>query len=321
MSHYITIPINANGVIDPDEKIDHIIDKVMSPAFGSEDVFLYSHGWWTSADAALKEYNVATTDFILSIRQNTPRLAHPPVSPFLVGIHWPSMLDDDPAALVDKLEVLSFYTMGKRADDIGEEGVYSILRLIMSSAPTNKRIRINLFGHSFGCKVVCAALQKLAQNGFVLPPNILINLILFQAAFVTDGLDAGQVYGQVISTYGRSLRLLISHSAKDDAVGRAFPLAHSVNFFNKGTKTGLGATGPTAATVAAFPSSQAMPVAWGSSFVGAVASPAATPTIVSADLTSIHSDQRNKFNGGASGHHSDIFLPEIYDLMSWFLFA
>jgi hypothetical protein len=68
MSHYITVPIDANGVIDPDEKIADIITKAMSPAFGSEDVFIYSHGWWTGADAALKEYNVATTDFIFSIK-------------------------------------------------------------------------------------------------------------------------------------------------------------------------------------------------------------------------------------------------------------
>jgi len=44
-------------------------------------------------------------------------------------------------------------------------------------------------------------------------------------------------------------------------------------------------------------------------------------TLVVADLTPIHSDPRNRFDGGLSGHHSDIFLPEIYDLMSWFLFA
>jgi len=32
-------------------------------------------------------------------------------------------------------------------------------------------------------------------------------------------------------------------------------------------------------------------------------------------------DPQNHFDGGPSGRPSDIFLPEIYDLMSWFLFA
>jgi hypothetical protein len=64
MSHYITLPIDANGVIDPDEQIEDIIFRSMSVAFGTTDVFVYCHGWWTDADAALKQYNIATTDFI-----------------------------------------------------------------------------------------------------------------------------------------------------------------------------------------------------------------------------------------------------------------
>src|SRR5271165_2495023 len=45
--------------------------------------------------------------------------------------------------------------------------------------------------------------------------------------------------------------LLVSHSDKDDAVGKAFPLAQSLNLFarlnpNKTSSTGLGATGPSA---------------------------------------------------------------------------
>jgi len=321
MSHYITIPINPNGVIDPDELIDDIIAKAMSPAFGSQDVFIYSHGWWTSADAALKEYNFATTDFIYALRSNATNLTAPPQLPFLIGIHWPSMLSDDPNAVLNNIEVLSFYTMEKRADDIGEEGLYSILRLLLSSAPSNKPIRINLFGHSFGCKVVCAALEKLAENQISLPANISFNVILLQAAFTTDALDIGNGYGEVISTFGSSLRMLISHSAKDDAVGKAFPLAHTINFFSRGSRTGLGATGPTAATVAAFATSQSVSVDFGSTFVGTITPPSRASTLVVADLTPVHSDTRNTFNGGASGHHSDIFRPEIYDLMSWFLFA
>jgi hypothetical protein len=328
MSHYIIIPIDANGVIDPDEQIDDIIPKAMSPTFGTEDVFIYSHGWWTSADAALKEYNVATTDFIFALRSNSRRFGRPPLVPLLIGIHWPSMLDDDPTSLLDKAQILSFYTMEKRADDVGEEGLYAIIRLLIRSVLLlpGIKIRFNLFGHSFGCKVVCAALEKLAENGFDLPPNVSLNVILLQAAFSTNALDAGMPYGEVIPTFGPRLRLLISHSDKDDAVGKAFPLAHDLNFFarlnpNATSSTGLGATGPSAATTAAFPSNQQVAVAWGSTFAGTVPAPAPGSTLVAADLTPIHSDPQNHFDGGLSGHHSDIFLPEIYDLMSWFLFA
>jgi hypothetical protein len=325
MSHYITIPIDANGVIDPDAQIDDIIPKAMSATFGTGDVFVYSHGWWTSADAALKEYNVVTTEFIYLLRTGLVHFGRPPLVPFLIGIHWPSMLDDDPTSLLDRAEVLSFYTMEKRADDVGQEGLYAILRLLMG-AVTPGSIRFNLFGHSFGCKVICAALEKLAENGFNLPPNVSLNVILLQAAFSTNSLDAGMPYGEVIPTFGSRLRMLISHSDKDYAVGKAFPLAHNINFFARlnpktPSATGLGATGPSAATTTAFPLNQRVAVAWGSKFAGVVPAPAPGSTLVVADLTQIHSDPRNHFDGGLAGHHSDIFLPEIYDLMSWFLFA
>src|ERR1700758_548615 len=63
--------------------------------------------------------------------------------------------------------------------------------------------------------------------------------------------------------------MLISHSDKDDAVGKAFPLAHDLTFFarlnpNTTSSTGLGATGPSTATTAAFLTNQQVAVAWGS---------------------------------------------------------
>ncbi|MGA3170314.1 MAG: hypothetical protein ABSE62_04810 [Chthoniobacteraceae bacterium] len=118
------------------------------------------------------------------------------------------------------------------------------------------------------------------------------------------------------------MRMLISHSQLDTALGVAFPAAHDINLFAvASSKTALGFTGPTSATTAAFPSSSTVSVAWASKFLGTAPPPSAPSTLISADLTPIHSDPNNTFNGGVSGHHSDIFLPQIYDLMSWFLFA
>ena len=86
MSHYITLPIDANGVIDPDEKIQDIITMSMSAAFGTTDVFIYSHGWWTTADAALKQYNFATTGFIYFTRNKGYPKKESPMFPFLIGV-------------------------------------------------------------------------------------------------------------------------------------------------------------------------------------------------------------------------------------------
>lgn len=253
MSHYITVPIGANGVIDPDEKIQDIITQAMSAAFGTTDVFIYSHGWWTAADAALKSYNVATTGFIYFTRNKGYPKGEPAMFPFLIGIHWPSMADDDPTGVANLLEPLTFYTMEKRADDVGQEGLYAILRLLFAAVRPGAKLRISLLGHSFGCKVVCAALEQLAVNRIPVPPEIAFNVVLLQAAFATDCLDPGGAYGQVVPTFEPRLRLLVSRSEADDALYKAFPAAREINWFHKGVRTALGATGPSDPLEAAFP--------------------------------------------------------------------
>ena len=321
MSHYITIPIDPNGIVNPDEEIDDIISTSMSDAFGTTDVFIYSHGWWTTADSALKQYNIATTALTFRIRQHANLLARPASVPFLIGIHWPSMWVDDPTALLNKFEPFSFYGMEKRADDVGEEGLYAILRLLFRAVALGKGVRFNLFGHSFGCKVVCSALQKLAENDIAVPPNLFLNVILLQAAFGTDCLEPDKPYGRIIPKFSSGLRLLISKSAKDDALGKAFPVAHCMNFFAGEPRTALGATGPSDKTLAQFQQKQSVAISFGATLLGTCPSPTFDPVLVVADLTPVHSDPQNKYDGGWGGHHSDIFRPEIYDLMSWFLFG
>src|SRR5437870_10578133 len=62
MSQYITVPINENGVITD----DHIQDElriVCAQRFGITDIFLYSHGWWTTAVQAMADYNRFSVNF------------------------------------------------------------------------------------------------------------------------------------------------------------------------------------------------------------------------------------------------------------------
>lgn len=322
MSHYITVPIDANGVIDPDERIQDIVSQAMSAAFGTTDVFIYSHGWWTTADAALKNYNVATTGFIYCTRNKGYPKGEPAMFPFLIGIHWPSMANDDPTGVANLLEPLTFYTMEKRADDVGQEGLYAILRLLFEALRPGAKLRISLLGHSFGCKVVCAALEQLAVNRIPVPAEVTFNVVLLQAAFATDCLDAGGTYGQVVPTFGPRLRMLVSRSGADKALCDAFPKAHAINWFSKGVRTALGATGPSDALKTAFATHREMPVAWDSTFLGSVPASPPGPLLVSADLTAFHTSPRNPYNADSwGGHHSDIFEPQVYDLMGWFLFG
>jgi len=168
MSHYITVPLNENGVIT-DEYIQDELKVVCTQRFGITDVFLYSHGWWTSAVAALADYNRFSVNFAdktLEIAAIEP----PPLArlrqtkAFGVGLHWPSMLSENTGSLIDKLEAMSFYTMEKRADTIGHHGLYAIIRMaVEANQAGDPPLRFHFLGHSFGCKVVCAALQAVAD--------------------------------------------------------------------------------------------------------------------------------------------------------------
>jgi len=133
MSHFITVPINENGVI-LDDKINSILSQAMNRPFDFSDVFIYSHGWWTNATRAMEDYNRFSIEFARMV--GTLALNAPPALPSLpasslgIGIHWPSMLSEDENSIANFGQALSFYTMEKRADTVGQHGVYSILRVL-----------------------------------------------------------------------------------------------------------------------------------------------------------------------------------------------
>jgi hypothetical protein len=54
MLHYITVPIEANGIIDPDKKIQGIVARAIPAALSVADTFIYFHSW-SNALATLSE--------------------------------------------------------------------------------------------------------------------------------------------------------------------------------------------------------------------------------------------------------------------------
>ena len=104
--------------------------------------------------------------------------------------------------------------------------------------------RFHLIGHSFGCKVVCAALERLATDAPAgLLSGVTINVVLIQGAFDTDALEPGRTYGHVLGTL-TGTRFLVTKSSKDLAVGEEYVIVQRVmNLFSKPTP-GLGSAGP-----------------------------------------------------------------------------
>ena len=54
--HYVMVPMTAQGAYT-DPNIGPSLTTAMSSPFAFTDVFLYSHGWWTTAEDAMNDYS------------------------------------------------------------------------------------------------------------------------------------------------------------------------------------------------------------------------------------------------------------------------
>jgi len=266
-----------------DSATDADIAAAMTPEPAVTDVILSAHGWQTSFDESCADYNRFACGILSHIGRSATRLS--------VNLHWPSTLADTfkPASIVD---VATFYVMERRADIVGENAMASAIRSVIR----NQRVplTLTLIGHSFGCKVVCAALQQLAHEGFDFG-QVTIKAILLQAAFESDALEPGKQYGDVLKL---PARILATKSTLDTALCTWFKVAATVDplkVFAKGERTALGAVGPTPAAQQAY----------------------GLDRLVVADLTPVHESRKAMFKG-PSGSHSDMANEPVFDLVARF---
>ena len=121
MSHFLTIPINENGII-LDQRFKEELQTAATDPFGFTDVFLYSHGWWTTASSASAEYNIFSLGFAKALQglgcaspAQWPKIGAA-FAPLALALQWPSMLAEsqDPVA--------------QRADSVGRHAGYCLLR-------------------------------------------------------------------------------------------------------------------------------------------------------------------------------------------------
>jgi hypothetical protein len=129
--------------------------------------------------------------------------------------------------------LVTYYQMKNRAGDIGQGGAHDVLQRIRAQRPADgpQALRIHLAGHSFGCRLLTAAAAG-SPGSAPLPVN---SLTLFQAAFshyafavAYDGMHDG-FYRRVETDPVRvSGVTAITFTAKDKAVGLAYPLASRI---------------------------------------------------------------------------------------------
>lgn len=345
MSEYVTIPVNENGIVYDVDMNSVIAEAMARDPFNFPDVYVYSHGWSNDAVRALNEYNRFSVDFAKYARKlgdlRPEVFAKPPQDSFAVGIHWPSQITEDPNSELNKAQLLTFYTMEHRADSVGKNAVYSVLRIMLSSRAAEGCAppRINLLGHSFGCKVVLAALEDLyadIRGGTIpFPQGSSFNVVLLQPATDFDNLEDFDIYGNVKRL--ANLRMLITTSQQDRALTTWFhvagvlsnivhkPLQGLTDIFNAGGPPyALGAKGPSQTTIDQFEAAGRKHVAITvDGAFDACELFEVDAGIVIADLTPIHAwrVQHMLYSGGFAGSHSDINFDQIYQLICGFLFG
>ena len=253
MSHFLTVPINENGIIT-DPQIDTEIQIAAIPPFKFTDVFIYSHGWWNTETDAVCEYNIFSIGFSKTLQElaasgqaNCPRFCTAGFNALALGVHWPSMLSENQNSITNFLEATSFFTMEHRADDVGEHGGYSLLRLLIQARQNQPPLRFHLFGHSFGCRVLCSALQTLSEDADTMKIaaqiNAEFNVVLLQAAADASSLAPKGLYEDVLQI--PNLKMLITTSQNDRALGTWYSAAQRlVNLFSNPVPA-LGSAGPT----------------------------------------------------------------------------
>jgi hypothetical protein len=332
MDRFINIPIDATGVIGDQQVVEAVRDAMNQP-YQFTDVFIYSHGWWTNANDSMAEYSKAIIEFgKADATLPDGAVTKPPLRSLGIGVHWPSTLSEDAESLPQLFQPFSFYQMEKRGDTIGYNATYALMQLLYQArftiAPPNP-FRLTLLGHSFGCRVICRGLHRLYDElnspdstaeyrDFV--SGLPFNVVLLQAAFESVDLEDNQRYANL--QHYPNLKILSTHSDEDLALKTLFPLAEKINILSPepGNRQALGFAGPTEASELAYQPAWISigkgynPAAGGAS---SLLPPGSRMLVV--DLSQLHETDGYPADK-LSGHHSDIFQPEIYRLISQFAF-
>jgi len=231
VSTFLLIPLNDQGAFQ-DRIIAPVLQDATSRPAQFSDLFLFSHGWWTNANAAMVDYDRFIAGFTRCILSDAYALpfAAPVLGNYLAaGLHWPSVLTEDRVSVLNYAEALTFFTMRARADTVGSNGAYATLNVALRSQTVRT---FHLIGHSFGCRVVCSALQKLLVSDVNSLDGIDVRVLLLEPAFDQEDLEPDQPgapphrYGLVLKN--PNVRMLITRSDHDLALSLGYPLANVI---------------------------------------------------------------------------------------------
>lgn len=209
------------------------------------------------------------------------------------------------SSLLAPLQQLTFWTMKKRAQTVGENGMHPLLKCIQRIEPA---LRIHLMGHSFGCIVTSAGLGGPDGNAPLERP--IDSCVLVQGAMSLWGFaktipeyEGAGYFSHVISDGKVSGPTVVTRSEHDRAVGKLYPWAAGI------------------AGQVAFDLAFGLPKFGAIGFFGICGIDGAVTGDMAADdgkypftaggIYNLNASQYICNGEGASGAHSDIAGPEV----------
>lgn len=213
--------------------------------------------------------------------------------------------------LLAPLQQLTFWTMKKRAQTVGETALHALINRIQDAAPN---VRVHVMGHSFGCIVTCAALRGPGDGAPLRRP--VDSCVLVQGAMSLWAMTAdipkrpGQSgFFQKLAPEGKVRGPLVTTQSRFDyAVGKLYPWAAGVaNQFAYDVIAGVQPKDmPLFGAIGAF-GFQGVPDAFAVTMLAADGSYAFTAK----GIYNMESSEFIKMGDGVSGAHSDIDGPEV----------
>jgi hypothetical protein len=268
----LTITPDSTGKI-PDEQLAALREEA---AVGRSRVVIASHGLATTYVGSASFSDA----FMAGVDVRRIELGVPEPDCLTMIINWPSACTEDDGSPLNVLSSLGFWKMEQRADLIGRTDGYQVLDTVLDHLPASGRII--LIGHSFGTKVVCAALTMLEAN-WSLGPSADLRLFRLAPAFENTGLNSSGIYADLTHL---PVQIWVNRSSLDRALSDWFPVARRAELKSS---VALGYAGPDPVTVAQ----------WGS-------------RLTVFDMTAVHRANVG-WNGGAGGSHDDQMHNENYD--------
>ena len=125
------------------------------------------------------------------------------------------------------LNYATYYLMKARAGDVGVKG---LAQLIVNLRGKRKDLRIHMIGHSFGCRLVAAAINALPEdNTFYSDTVMLLQGAFSHNGFAQEGEADRGAFRDVIEKQKVRGPIVITHTRNDKAVGVAYPIASRIN--------------------------------------------------------------------------------------------